>query len=57
MGRHPLHYVYRGSVNRQDDRLRSEVNSSYQANLGRGSYNGPYDRGHQPSADRLATVT
>lgn len=33
------------------------MNSSYQANLGRDSYNGPYDRGHQlPSADRLATV-
>lgn len=55
---YPLHYVYRGSVNRQDDfGYDPKVNSSYQANLGRGSYNGPYDRGHQlPSADRLATV-
>ena len=37
---YPLHYVYRGSVNRQDDfGYDPKVNSSYQANLGRGSYN------------------
>ncbi len=55
---YPLHYVYRGTVNRQDDfGYDPKVSSSYQANLGRGSYNGPYDRGHQlPSADRLASV-
>ena len=53
---YPLHACYTtGSGNRNNSRFGydTEVDTKYQANLGIGSYNGWYDRGHQlPAADR-----
>ena len=53
---YPLHSSYTtGSGNRNNSSFGYDpnVSTSYQANLGAGSYNGWYDRGHQlPAADR-----
>ena len=53
---YPLHSAYTsGSGNRNNSSFRYDpkVDDELQANLGRGSYNGWYDRGHQlPAADR-----
>lgn len=53
---YPLHSCYTtGSGNRNNSKFGYDptVDTKYQANLGIGSYNGWYDRGHQiPAADR-----
>lgn len=53
---YPLHTCYTsGSGNRNNSKFGYDpsVDTKYQANLGAGSYNGWYDRGHQiPAADR-----
>lgn len=53
---YPLHSCYTtGSGNRNYSKFcyDPEVDTKYQANMGAGSYNGWYDRGHQiPAADR-----
>ncbi len=53
---YPLHSCYTtGSANRNNSKFGydPDVDTKYQANLGIGSYNGWYDRGHQlPAADR-----
>jgi len=55
---YPLHDVYIGSGRPSKDpwAFDPKISSLFQADLGRGSYTGSYDRGHQlPSADRLGT--
>lgn len=49
---------YEGSIGRNDKWIFDpKIASEYQANLGRGSYNGNWDRGHQlPNADRNGVV-
>jgi endonuclease G len=53
---YPLHSSYTtGSGNRNNSKFGYDptVDTKYQANMGAGSYNGWYDRGHQiPAADR-----
>ena len=53
---YPLHSCYTtGSGNRNNSKFGYDptVDTKYQANMGAGSYNGWYDRGHQiPAADR-----
>lgn len=56
---YPLHSVYTGTGRPDKDpwAYDPKIASSFQANLGRGSYNGGYQRGHQiPNADRSKIV-
>lgn len=56
---YPLHSCYTtGSGNRNNSKFGYDptVDTKYQANMGAGSYNGWYDRGHQlPAADRTCS--
>ena len=58
---YPLHSCYlNGDGNRNNSKFGYDptVDAKYQANLGIGSYNGWYDRGHQiPAADRKCSQT
>lgn len=52
---YPLHTAYTGTGRPEKDpwAYDPKIASSFQANLGKGSYNGGYQRGHQiPNADR-----
>lgn len=56
---YPLHDVYIGSGRPSKDpwAFDPKISSLFQADLGRGSYTGSYDRGHQiPNADRNANM-
>lgn len=55
---YPLHAAYIGSVDRTNAWAADpKIPLQYQAALWLGSYNGPYDRGHQlPSADRTSVA-